>query len=122
MRRSLSIAAAALLVFAVAGPAQAGNPKASYEFSACWDGSHVVLRQTWNAIGVTDVSFGIGNDNGEGLGEVYTLRARSGDESSTLSPPDDSTQASGGLLFHGKLVREGSVHAPSAGWTALDAC
>jgi hypothetical protein len=122
MRKALSIVAAALLMVAVAGPVQAANPNQSYDFSACWDGSALVLRQTWNAINVTDVSFGASNDNGEGLGEVYTLKARSGDESTTLSVPDDTTTAAGALLFHGKLVREGSVSKPAGGWSALDAC
>ena len=122
MKRALPIAASALLVLALAGTVDAGNPNRSHQATACWTGSQVTLEETWSAINVDEVSFGIGNGS-EGLGVQYPIpRARSGDETVTLSAPDGSTIAGGTLFFHGKVVAEDTIAVPAGGWSALPAC
>ena len=125
MRRFLSTAASVLLGLALAGPAIAANPNRAYEFTACWTGTQIRMEQTWSAINVDSVTFGVG-DGLVGVGEVYDIsRSRSGDEISTISPPEGSTIAAGSLLFHGKVVISGQVEIVGGGtdWSAaLDPC
>jgi hypothetical protein len=122
MKRAVPIAASALLVLALAGTVDAGNPSRSYQFTACWTGSQVTLEQTWSAINVDEVAFGIG-DGSQGLGVQYPIpRSRSGDETVTLSPGDGSNITGGTLFFHGKVAAEDTIAAPAGGWSALPAC
>src|SRR5206468_12866190 len=105
-----------------AGTIDAGNPNSSHQVTACWTGSKVTLEETWSAINVDEVAFGIGNGS-EGLGVQYPIpRARSGNETATLSPPDVSTIAGGTLFFHGRVVAEKTIDVPVGGWSALPAC
>jgi len=125
MKRAVPIAASVLLVLALTGTVDAaGNPGRSYHFSACWTGTQITLEQTWSAINVDQVAFGIGNAaTGEGFGDIFPIpRARSGDESESFGPPDGSDIAGGTLYFHGKVVAEDSINAPANGWSGLPAC
>ena len=124
MRRLVAATAALILVIALAGPATAANPNKSYEFTACWNGTQVVMEQAWSGINVDEVSFGLSAD-GVGLGAIYPIpRSRSGDETSAESPPTDppADTAGGDLRFHGRVVASDSVPIPGGDPSALPAC
>ena len=124
MRRALSVIASIVLLLALAGTADAANPHQTSTFSACYDSvtDHVVMTQTWSAIRVDEVSFGIG-DGQQGLGVDYPIRAsRSGNETVSLGYDPSATIAGGTLLVHGAVVANHNINVPTGGWSTLPAC
>lgn len=125
-RRSGVVAAlaAGLLLSLAVGTADAAKPHKTYAFSACYDAGadHVVLNQTWSALRVDEVSFGIG-DGQQGLGVDYRIRvSRSGNETASLGFDPSATIAGGSLLAHGVVVATDSINVPAGGWATLPAC
>lgn len=124
MRRVVSAVASAVLLLSIAGGADAANPHKSYAFSACYDSvaDNVVLHQTWSAIRVDEVSFGIG-DGQSGLGADYAIRAsKTGNETAALGFDSSATIAGGMLLVRGSVVASEQINVPAGGWSALPAC
>jgi hypothetical protein len=124
MRRALSVIASIVLLLTLAGAADGANPHQTSTFSVCYDSvaDHLVMNQTWSAIRVDEVSFGIG-DGQQGLGVEYPIRAsRSGNETVSLGFDPTATIAGGSLLVRGMVVADHSMNVPAGGWSTLPAC
>src|SRR4029077_6918910 len=99
------LAAGLLLTFAVGTAQAAGRPTPHYVFSGCYDGTFVVVTQTWSAMPVDEVQAGMASDGG-GFGASDALhRTRTGSHSMSLGFTDDpSEHADFAVLLNGQLV------------------